>query len=354
MDATSIYSCDDHIDLGNVAPDLWQARLPKALVERGPHVETVEGLSRWVVDNQVVSFPLPPGDDEGRYVASDPKARLEAMDTDGIWASVIYGPVPLHMSIEDPQIEQASFAVWNDWAVDEFNATAPDRLCVLPFLPTHSPEAAAAELERCAGKGHRGAIIDVFDFDPSDPIWDRLWAAADATGLPLSFHIKGGSSTRVKFDIGKWQSAAFISFLPMQLAESIAIMLFSGALERHPNFKLVLAEAGIGWLPYYVSRMDMEWAKMKANLDFATKVAPSEIIHNQVIATFEEEHSAAQTIEQLGPDVVMWASDYPHLDSTFPESRKVIEETFGSFSLEDRRKVTAVNCARLYGFDYVA
>ena len=88
----------------------------------------------------------------------------------------------------------ACYPAWNDWAIEEFNATAPDRLCVLAILPSHSPEAAAAELERVAGIGHRGAMINVFDLDPGDPAWDRLWAAAESTGLPLSFHVKGGIS----------------------------------------------------------------------------------------------------------------------------------------------------------------
>lgn len=354
MDKNSIYSCDDHIDLNSLQPDLWRSRLPKTLVERGPHVETIDGVDRWVCDKNLIGFPMPRGNEEVRYRPSDPTIRLEDMDKDGIWASVIYGPVPLHMSIGDAELEQACFTVWNDWAAEEFNAAAPDRLCVLPFLPTHSPEAAGAELERCAAKGHRGAIIDVFEFDATDPAWDRLWAAADETGLPLSFHIKGGSSLRLSFQIGKWQSAAFASLLPMQLNEALAIMLFSGALDRHPNFKLVLAEAGLGWLPYYISRMDMEWGKLKDKIDYASKVPPSELFRRQVIATFEQEEEAPRIIPQLGFDNVMWASDYPHLDSTFPESQRVIAETFASFSADDRRKVTALNCARLYGFKYVA
>ena len=130
---------------------------------------------------------------------------------------------------------------------------------MLAFLPSHSPDAAVAELERCAAFGHRGALIDVFDFDPGDPAWDRLWAAADATGLPLSFHIKGGSSARLSYQMGKWKSAAFATVLPLQLDEMLAIMVFSGALERHPGLTLVLAESGVGWLPYFLARMDLEW-----------------------------------------------------------------------------------------------
>jgi predicted TIM-barrel fold metal-dependent hydrolase len=273
------------------------------------------------------------------------------MDRDQVWASVIYGPLAIGLPIRDPELQSACYAAWNDWAVEEFNAVAPDRLCVLGFLPAHSPEAAAAELERCAGLGHRGAIIDVFEIDLADPAWDRLWAAAEQTGLPISFHLKGGTwSRQLSYRRGKWQSAAFASVLPLQLDEPLAIMTFSGALERHPGLDLVLAEAGIGWLPYFVTRMDHEWEALRDQLDYATESPPSELFRRQVMVTFEEEPLGAQLIPLVGADSCMWASDYPHTDSTFPHSRRAIEQALGALPEVDRRKVTTTNCARLYGF----
>ena len=127
-------------------------------------------------------------------------------------------------------------------------------------------------------------------------------------------------------------------------------MLFSGALERHPGLKLVLAESGVGWLPYFLTRMDLEWHALRDKLDYAPSVPPSELFRRQVIATFEEEPLAAQFIPFLGADSCMWASDYPHTDSTFPESRRAIDETLGTLSGAERHKITATNCARLYGF----
>ena len=164
-----------------------------------------------------------------------------------------------------------------------------------------------------------GAIIDVFDIDVGDPAWDRLWAAAEDTGLPISFHIKGGTSSKLSYQIGKWQSAAFATLLPLQLDEPLATMVFCGALERHPGLKLVLAESGIGWLPYFLTRMDLEWRNLRDKLDYAPSIAPSELFRRQVMATFEEEALGAQFIPLLGADSCMWASDYPHTDSTFPE-----------------------------------
>jgi predicted TIM-barrel fold metal-dependent hydrolase len=271
------------------------------------------------------------------------------MDLDGLQASVIYGPLALGLPINEPALQTACYAAWNDWAVEEFNAAAPDRLCLLAFLPNNSPEAAATELERAAAAGHRGAILSVFDTDLGDKSWDRVWSAAADTGLPISFHIKGGSWSGLSYRMGKWQSAAFASIMPLQLDEPLATMTFCGALDRHPKLTLVLAESGLGWLPYFLNRMDLEWRALKDKLDYASDLAPSELFRRQVMATFEEDDLAAQVVPVIGADSCMWASDYPHTDSTFPHSRQAVEETFGELSDEDRRKITATNCARLYG-----
>jgi len=289
-------------------------------------------------------------EDDG-YRPGSPKLRLEDMDLDGLRASVIYGPLALGFPISDPTLQTACYAAWNDWAVQEFNAHAPDRLCVLAFLPSHSAETAAAELQRCAEIGHRGAILDVFSVDLGDPAWDALWAAAQDTRLPISFHLKGGSWSSLSYRMGRWQSAAFASILPLQLDEALATMIFSGALERHPDLTLVLAEVGLGWLPYFLARMDLEWLALKDKLDYAPTTSPSELFRRQVIAAFEDDVLATQAIPMIGAGSCMWASDYPHTDSTFPRSQEAVAEMFANLPDEDRRKITATNCARLYGFE---
>jgi predicted TIM-barrel fold metal-dependent hydrolase len=365
VDATTgVLSCDDHLDLYAVPPTVWESRLTSSHVERGPRVTERDGRRVWVCEDRVLGFSGAAseaakkltaigraGIEDDGYRAGTPELRLQDMDRDGLWASVIYGPLALGLPIEDPELQRACFAAWNDWAVEEFNAVAPDRLCVLAFLPGSSPDAAVAELERCAALGHRGAIIDVFDIDLGDASWDRLWAAAATTQLPVSFHLKGGTWSNLSYRFGRWQSAAFATVLPLQLDEPLATMVFSGALERHPGFRLVLAESGIGWLPYFLARMDLEWRNLKDKLDYAPKMAPSELFVRQVMATFEEDALGPELIPLLGADSCMWASDYPHTDSTFPDSRHAIEESLGALPEADRRKITATNCARLYGFD---
>jgi predicted TIM-barrel fold metal-dependent hydrolase len=363
----AIYSCDDHLDLSAVPPTVWESRLPRALAERGPRVVD-EGKGRqWVCEGRVIGRSGMPrnkelvrklsaigraGIDDDGYRAGTPKLRLEDMDRDGLAASVVYGPLSLGFPISEPDLQDATYAAWNDWAAEEFNAVAPDRLSALAFLPFHSPESAAAELERCASIGHRGAIVDAFRIDLGDRAWDRLWSVAEATRLPISFHISGGISPNLSYMIGKWQSAAFATLLPMQLDEPLATMVFSGALDRHPGLTIVLAESGVGWLPYFLSRMDAEWHELKSKLDYAPSVPPSELVRRQVFLTFEHEPLAERFIPLVGAQACMWASDYPHTDSTFPNSRRAIGASLGALAPDDVRKIIATNCARLYGFPH--
>jgi predicted TIM-barrel fold metal-dependent hydrolase len=363
--ATAIYSCDDHLDLRAVPPGLWETRLASADAARGPHVIERDDELVWVCEGRELGGSGYAGaageriralnaigragiDDDG-YRAGRADLRLQDMDRDGLAASVVYGPLAIGLPIEDPALQAACFAAWNDWAADEFNAVAPERLTTLPFLPSTAAQVAADELERCAAKGHRGAIIDVFDMDLGDPAWDRLWNVAQDTGLPISVHIKGGSWSGLSYQIGKWQAAAFATIMPLQLDEILATLIFSGILERHPGLQIVMAESGVSWLPFFLARADMEWNALKSKLDYAPALSPSELFARQVYATFEEEFYPEQ-IPVLGADRCMWASDYPHTDSTFPESRRVIDDTLGVLSEDDRRKVTATNCAELYGF----
>jgi uncharacterized protein len=365
MTAPDIYSCDDHLDLSAVPPAVWEARLPRRLALRGPRVVEGDKGRQWVCEDRVIGRSGMPrnkeavralsaigraGIDDDGYRAGTPELRLQDMDRDGLAASVVYGPLSLGFPIADAALQDACYAAWNDWAAEEFNAAAPNRLYALAFLPSNSPDAAAAELERCAAIGHRGAIVDAFSIDLGDRSWDQLWAAAARTELPISFHINGGISPKLRYRVGKWQSAAFATLLPMQLDEPLVTMVFSGALERHPGLKLVLAESGIGWVPYLLARMDSEWHELRDKLDYAPSVAPSDLVRRQVVLTFEQEPLAERVIPAIGTESCMWASDYPHTDSTFPNSRKAIDESLGSLPPDDIVKITATNCAQLYGF----
>ncbi len=353
-----LYSCDDHLDIMNVPRDVWTTRLPEKYRDAGPRVVEKEGMHLWMVGSRPMGLSgrmdarltalsrVPDLEDDG-FRPSNPKQRLEDMDYDGIQASIVYGPGALTgFPISDPEHKKLVLQAWNDWAAEEFNSHAPDRLSALPFLPTSSPEEATKELERVVDRGHRGAIINPFEMELRDPAWDRLWAAATAADVPVSFHVGGGS----KLDPAQVRDrAAYSSVVPMQLDEPLATMIFFGALERYPEFKLVLAESGVGWLPYFIARMDEQFGKHCTPYpEECIQTKPSEIFGRQIYATFEEEPLGTSLIPLLPADNLMWACDYPHPDSTWPHSRKAIHESMGNLSPEALRKVTGENCQRLY------
>ena len=158
-----LISADDHLDIHAMPPDAWSSRLPKEWRERGPHVEQTPEGPYWFCNGRRVS---PSGSKEKGYIAAhdhgfrpgQPTTRLEDMDRDGVHAQVVYGPTCTQLNITDAALHEQVARVYNDWAA-EFQRQAPDRLVLLPDIPSYDPQVATQELERCAKLGHKGAIV---------------------------------------------------------------------------------------------------------------------------------------------------------------------------------------------------
>jgi predicted TIM-barrel fold metal-dependent hydrolase len=355
-----LYSSDDHLDINAMPRDAWISRLPRKFHEAGPRVVEKDGKPMWECagrlmgvsgryGNMKTAIDRVPGLDPDGFRAGIPKLRLEDMDRDGLQASIVYGPNALSgYAIADPEHKKAAIRAWNDWAAEEFNSAAPGRLSALPMLPTTSIDDAVSELQRVAQKGHRGAIFHCYEVDLLDLAWDRLWAAAVEVGLPISFHIGGGSRLS---PVELRQRAPFAAIAPLQMDEPLALMIYGGALERHPDLRIVLAESGVGWLPYFVARMDATFEKHCRPFPELIRTLPSELFRRQVYATFEEEPLGAHLLPLLPEDNLMWACDYPHPDSTWPDSRAAIDHAMPTLSADARRKVTRDTCKRLYRLD---
>lgn len=354
-----VISADDHMDMIALPPTLWE-RLPANLRAKGPKVVPQANGNFWMYEGEVIGSSGFPKDrtypsaivragipDDG-FRPSNATLRLQDMDRDGVYAHVIYGP-PTGLKIKNSEMKAACLEVYNTWAA-EFNAIEPDRLCLLAYLPMHAPVAATAELNRVAKLGHKGAISSFFEtsIPLHDAQWDVLWKAAEETGIPLSVHL-GGGTHMIQPKPASWQMAAFAAVSPMQMDEVLASLIFSGALERHPKMKLVLGESGLGWIPYVKERLDHEFYNHGANTkDYRIKELPSVTFARQVYATFEEDKLGVKLLDLIGVDNVMWASDYPHPDSTFPHSRQKIEEAFKGVKPEVVKKVVADNARKLY------
>jgi uncharacterized protein len=376
--AHPLISCDDHLDLGQLPPDLWKERLPAALRDRAPCIGERDGLAVWMCDGKVWGNwagkprdPDAPVAPKPIYSALDrggmtdfsqrrpahPELRLQDMDRDGVETQVIFGPI-FQISTDDPVLRVACYRTYNDF-LGELCSAAPDRLVGVPMLP-EMPEAATAELYRLARKGGvRQVNLQIANIKPSldDPAWESLWTALEETGIILAWHItvfglKPGARAAGKpasvFENTKGFMANFL--------EPFVDLFAWGILERHPKLRLVMAEAGTGWLPWLVEELDYRhwrlweakeyWAD-KGGIDLVTK--PSELFRRQIYATFQEDHVAMSLIPFFGEGHLLWASDYPHPDSVWPNSRAAIERQMRDLSPELRRKLTHDNAAALYG-----
>jgi predicted TIM-barrel fold metal-dependent hydrolase len=355
-----LISADDHLDIHAMPADVWSSRLPVAWRERGPHVEETPDGPYWFCEGRKIS---PSGRKETGYLSAhdhgfrpgQPQTRLEDMDRDGVRAQIVYGPTCTQLKIADPALHEQVALVYNDWAA-EFQRQAPERLILLPDIPSSDPIAAKNELVRCAKLGHRGAIISD-TAGRGDPIfedsWAPFWDAAQELGIPIHVHLAGGMHS-LKMVLNSWRMPASVAVAPMQLDETLAGMIFSGTLEKRPRVKFVMGEAGLGWIPYVIERLDYELHKYGSKIkDHKLSVLPSEIFAKQVFTTYEDEKLGVELIPRIGVDNVMWASDYPHGDSTWPHSRKALSESsLAKHGPEVLRKATCENAARVYGLRY--
>jgi len=351
-----LISADDHMDIHVLPPDLWQSRLPAALRDKGPRVVETDDGPWWECEGRRVS---PSGRKQAGYLQSEQhgfrpgqaETRLEDMDRDGVHAQVIYSPLTTQLRIGDGALRAACLAAYNDWAA-EFNALDRDRLLCLAHVPGHDPKAARDELLRCAKLGHRGAIIGQEEGAQAiyEESWKPFWDAAEEVAIPIHAHL-GPAPKGLQPQLGSWRMPAFVAIVPMQLDELLVGMVFSGMLEQRPNVKFVLGEGGLGWVPYVIERMDHEHEKYFDKVeDHRLQVEPSEIFARQIYVTYEDEDLGVRLIPEIGVDNVMWASDYPHGDSTWPHSRKALAESpLASLGDEVLRKVTCDNAARVYG-----
>ena len=372
-----IISADDHIDLQWLPKDLWQKRVPAEWRERAPNVVDTPDGPYWVCSGDRWDpwggRKGAAGAQGGRRTALEKGGvlepgvlrptttalRLADMDRDSVDATVMYGPI-VPLLIADPELRRVCYRAYNEWLA-EFCATASDRLVGAGLIPIDDAKSAADEVRHLKQLRLRtgmflAARVDVPLWDES---WEPLWDAAAETGIVIGFHLGGGLRT-VTFSGPKASDpgnlGVRVACSTLQMDEPLAAVIFSGALERHPKLKIVLAETGIGWLPYMVERMDDSYQRFLDAGDFwrahgglQLTMAPSAYFRRQVWATFQIDHVGLRLIDVLGDDRVMWASDYPHADSTWPESQKAIAANFKDVADPARRRILCDNARALYG-----
>jgi predicted TIM-barrel fold metal-dependent hydrolase len=390
-------SADCHVDLCWLPPDLFVTRASSELRDRMPHVLDGPKGPMWVTKkgaslghacgmgsggreyipgrihraDRMASTGLYEDGKRGVRRLTDPDLRLRDQDRDGVQAEVLYGVLGATGRLNDPQAAVEVMRIYNEWLAD-FCATHPERYAGLASIPNHPIEASIAEVERVAKRGAvRGLdIANSPDLTPLwDPYWDPLWDVVEASGLPLHFHTIGtrlpehlqklvaiGSDpTRASADVTPGQLriarrayAVQITGFQINMANVLMSMIYGGVLEAHPRLRVVLGEAGIGWIPYILWRMDAEWEDQFKDLPLTMR--PSEYWRRQCWATYQTDPIGIQLLDTLGADRIMWGSDFPHPDGIWPDSREYVARELGRLPADVRDQVICKNAARLYGF----
>jgi predicted TIM-barrel fold metal-dependent hydrolase len=330
---TLLVSADSHVDED---PKLWNS-LPAHMQEELPKI------TAWTPDKR------PQG-------GNDPKVRLEHMDLDGVTAEILYPTATLRAFAVSKDAQQAAFRIYNDWLA-EYCKTAPKRLFGVPCLSVYDIDWAVAELQRCAKKGLLGGLIWQVP-EPSLPLhsrhYDKLWAAAAETGMPINFHILSGFSyNRFQSQMKGMESVrGAVNIKTADAVTTIFDLVWSGVFIRHPKLKVEMVESEIGWMPFVLQQWDYYYNRFlkpgHTHQEFEIDRLPSEIFNDHVFATFMDDFAGTHALKYWGTKNCMWSSDYPHANMTWPNSRAFIAKQIGELDYATQERLVSKNVIELY------
>lgn len=372
-----VVSSDSHV----MEPaDLWTQRLDQRLKDQSPRVIKNEGRPGYsFVAPGVFPFPvasvfaigksgdelkehLTKGYEAARPSGWDPAERLKDQDIDGVAAEVLYTSLGMPLfSLPDTELQRACFRVYNDWLA-EFAAYNQKRLYPIALILLDDVADGVREMERCVRQGHRG--VQVCGVAPAErpyysAEYDPFWTAAQEMQIPVSLHLgTGRKSLQSQGRSGEVKLTGRDFMINTTLApvheiqRSLCSLIFGGVLERFPRLRIVSAENDSGWFPHMLYRIDHFYEKFGTMSDETRlSMKPSDYVRRNVWVTFQDDMVGPMTWKLFGEDNYMWASDFPHSDSTWPHSLQVIERSFEGVPESVKRKIVCDNAAGLYRMD---
>ena len=371
--------------------DLWTSRVSTdRWGDLVPHVRRHDdGVDHWYSGDKWLGLaagpaqvgwpeypPLKPPtmDDAQPYTYSAPE-RLQKMDEYGVYAQVLYPNVSgfgagRFSGLPDAELRCQLLRAYNDYLTD-WSSADPKRLVPVMATPFWDIDLSIREMERCRAMGHRGLIFsqapeDFGEPTLADPHWDRLWASAQDLGMSVNFHIGSGDASTVHQMLppSAGKHANFASF-PVTFfisnCRTIATLIGGGVCHRFPRLNFVSVESGVGWIPFALQALDWMWTECgvyKEHPEF--ELTPSEYFRRQVYGCFwfEKGPTLEAAIDYLGPDNVLYETDFPHPTSMAPgpnrtavSAKAFIGENLKGFPAEVQAKILHDNAARVYQLD---
>jgi predicted TIM-barrel fold metal-dependent hydrolase len=292
-------------------------------------------------------------------------ARFEDMDANDTDVSVCFPNVSrfcgqIFLEAADKDLALLGVQVYNDWMIDEWcGHERPARLVPLTLVPLWDPKLAAAEVERCAAKGSHAIAFSENPVALGQPSifsshWDPLFAACEATDTVINMHV--GSSSKMLTTADDAPPGMTLAFLFVNAELAFSDWLFSGVLEEFPGLRLVLSEGQVGWMPFVMQRMDNSWKKHWGDRTVRGRSAselPSNVVPGRIFGCIFDDLEGLQRRDVIGVDQIMVETDYPHTDSTYPNSKKLLSELVSLAGLSDEEitKVVRTNAINVYGLD---
>jgi predicted TIM-barrel fold metal-dependent hydrolase len=368
----TVISVDDHIV---EPPDTFTGRVPSRLEERAPHVvEREDGSEIWLFDgeeipnvgfNAVVGRPVseysfePTRFDEMRRGAWDIDARIADMDINGVYASVNFpsflpGFAGQRLQIgRDPELALATVRAWNDWHLEAWAGSHPDRIipCQIPWLL--DPHVGAEEIRRNAIRGFKAVTFSEAPQKLGLPSlhsghWDPVMRACAETGTVVNIHIGSSGTSPATADDAPADTVGVLFFGYAMFAA--VDWLYSLIPVRYPDLKICMSEGGIGWVAGLLDRLDhmLSYHDMYGTWTADIELTPSEVLQRNFWFCAVEDPSSFDQRDRIGVENILLESDYPHCDSTWPNTQEVIHREIGHLPAEDVRRITWQNASELY------
>jgi predicted TIM-barrel fold metal-dependent hydrolase len=387
-----IISIDDHVI---EPPHVWQTWLPAKLREQGPRVVRDTYGIDWVQGNQVFTkggdgpetdwwvygdfawchqmlnacagyeesewWMGPIGFDQMRPGCYDVAARLADMDRNHVEASLCFPTYPrfcgqLFSEQPDRALALACVLAYNDWMVEEWAGESGGRLAPLCLIPLWDPQLAAAEVRRNAARGVRSVAFSELPGKLGWPTihdraghWDPFFSACNETGTTIFMHIGSGSTWMTSSPDAPPAVTATLVFMTSVMA--LTDWLFSGVLARYPNLRICFAEGQIGWIPYVLERADNLWAKEIWSVGGTRLPEPPSHYMSQVYCCFYDDLAGLAARDVIGVDQILFETDYPHQDSTWPKTAEAVLSFADRLDDIDLHKVLRGNAVKLLGLD---
>jgi len=360
-----IISADSHV---TEPADVFKGRLSKKYEEIAPRMmRRPEGGDVFVIHGMEQPYPITLASAAGKrgkeladqvfanfmdchHGGWNPKQRLEDQDKDGIGAEILYPSLGMYLaSHDDPEYKSAMFGGYNEW-LTEYCSVDPDRLIALGQTAMITPEQGVKDLQQMKKLGMKGVLMPGYPVidDYDSRIYDPFWEAAVDLDMPVSFHIltyKGNTGR----DTGRGPKLNQFIRIIRGNQDIIGMLIFAGVFERFPKLKVVCVEADAGWVPHFGYRMDHACERSPHWLgDVTLSKKPSEYLYENVYLTFQDDVTAFKVKDMLNTKRMMWASDFPHLDSTFPGSQALLAKHTGLLTDQEKIDILHDNAAELY------